>query len=105
MVLYPINSQIMKSVSSIDMANAAVMQFAKTDVLVDKAQKAERKHDLFRAMLLNYVEHQPVQILFRNRSGELLAIECAVIALTDEHVMLRSGIIIPVQSIVLIELL
>lgn len=95
----------MNSISLIDVANATAMQFAKTDVLFDKAQKAERKHELFRAMLLNYTEHQPVKIFFRNNLFELMGVECAVIALTDEHVMLQSGIIIPVQSIVLIELL
>lgn len=95
----------MNSISLIDVANATVMQFAKIDVLLDKAQIAERKHELFRAMLLNYIEHQPVKIFFRNSLLELMGVECSVIALTDEHVMLQSGIIIPVRSIVLIELL
>ncbi len=95
----------MKSVSFIDIANANSLAFAKIDVLLDQAQIAERKHELFRAMLLNYVEHQLVKIYFRNNDLELLGVECFVIALTDEHVMLQSGIIIPVRSIVFIELL
>lgn len=95
----------MKSVSHIDIVNLAFTQFAKNEVLLDKAQKAERQNYLFRAMLLNYIEHQPVRIYFKNHQNDLLEIECAVIAVTDDHVMLKSGCIIPVQSIVLIELL
>lgn len=95
----------MKSVSHIDIANFPVIQFAKTEVLLDKAQKVERKNHLLRAMLLNYVEHQPVHIFFKNHQDDLFEIECAVIAVTDDHVMLKSGFILPVQSIQLIELL
>ena len=95
----------MKTVSDIDIANLSFTHFTKTEVLPDKAQKAERQHHLLRAMLLNYIEHQAVYIYFKNSQEELFGIECAVIAVTDDHVMLKSGIIIPVQAIVLIELL
>ncbi|WP_017733762.1 hypothetical protein [Nafulsella turpanensis] len=95
----------MNSVSHIDIANCNGIRFAKTEVLSSTAQKVERRHHLLRAMLLNYAEHQPVNILFKNQQGHLFEIECAVIAVTDEHVMLKSGIILPVPSIVLIELL
>ncbi|WP_224998602.1 hypothetical protein [Cesiribacter sp. SM1] len=95
----------MKSISLSDIANTAILQFAKTDVLINKVQIADRQQDLLRAMLLHHQEHQPVNIYFKNGSGELFGVECEVIAVTDEHVMLKSGIIIPVRSIVLIELL
>lgn len=95
----------MKSVSHIDIANLAITQFAQNEVLLDKAQKVERQYHLLRAMLLNYVEHQPVHIYFKNHLNELFGIECAVIAVTEHHVMLKSGIILPVKSILLIELL
>lgn len=95
----------MKSVSQIDIANLSFTRFANTEVLSDKVQKTERQNLLLRAMLLNYVEHQPVNIYFKNNQDCLFGIECAVIAVTDDHVMLKSGFIIPVQSILLIELL
>lgn len=95
----------MKSISHIDIANLSFTRFAKTDVLSNQAQQVERQHLLLRAMLLNYVEHQPVNIYFKNNQDILFGIECAVIAVTDDHVMLKSGFIIPVQSILLIELL
>lgn len=94
----------MKSISLNDMA-AVSLQFAKTDVLFGKLHKAERQHNLLRAMLLNYHEHQLVRVFFKNIDDELFGIECSVIAVTDDHVMLKSGLIIPVKSIEWIELL
>lgn len=104
-IFHPVTTIPMKSISISDIASAHILQFAKTDVLINKVQKAERQHDLFRAMLLHHHEHQPVNIFFKNDNGDLFEIECAVIAVTDEHVMLKSGTIIPIKSIVLIELL
>lgn len=94
----------MKSISRIDIANFYVSKFARTEVLFDKDQKAERKNQLLRAMLLNYLEHQSVTIYFKNNLDDLFFIDCSVIAVTDEHAMLKSGLIIPVQSIISIEL-
>lgn len=94
----------MKSITISDIAAVSV-QFAKTDVLLANNLKAERQHNLMRAMRLNYHEHQPVRVFFENRDGELFGIECAVIAVSDDHVMLKSGFFIPVRSIQWIELL
>lgn len=95
----------MKFLSLSDVAGLPVTQFATTEVLSSKVQIADRKNGLLRAMLLNYQEHQPVNIYFRNKVGELVGMECSVIAVSDEHIMLRSGIVIPVKSILLIDLL
>lgn len=95
----------MKSLPILEANVAALWHFSKTDVLVGKSKKTERRQDLFRAMLLNYLEHQPVNIFFRNEADELQGIECSVIAVSDEHVLLKSGVFIPVKSIVSLELL
>lgn len=95
----------MKFIAHIDVAGLPVTQFTKTEVLSTKTQIEDRNHSLLRAMLLNYQEHQPVNICFRNKESELVGLECSVIAVSDEHVMLRSGSIIPVKSILFIDLL
>lgn len=95
----------MKSIPLNDVANIAVMHFAKTDVLISQVQQAERRQNLLRALLLNCYEHQPVNILFKNDQADLFAIECSVMAVTDEHVVVKSWIIIPIKSIMHIELL
>ena len=94
----------MNAISQVDISNLYISKFSKTEVLFDKAQIAERKRQLLRAMLLNYFEHQTVTIYFKNSKDDLYSVACSVIAVTDEHVMLKSGLIIPVQSIFSIEL-
>lgn len=94
----------MNAISQVDISNLYISKFSKTEVLFDKAQIAERKRQLLRAMLLNYFEHQTVTIYFKNSKEELYSVACSVIAVTDEHVMLKSGLILPVQSIFSIEL-
>lgn len=94
----------MKPISLIDIADFNVPKFAKTEVLFDKAQKAERKRQLLRAMILNYFEHQSVTVCFKDNNNGLVTIDCSVIAVTDEHVMLKSGLTIPVKSVISIDL-
>jgi hypothetical protein len=95
----------MKSISHIDMAEFGISKFAKNEVLPDSAQKDERKLKLLRAMLLHFIEHQTVKVFFKNEKEEELSIECSVIAVTDEHLMLKSGLIIPIKAILSIELM
>ncbi|WP_113925951.1 hypothetical protein [Cognataquiflexum aquatile] len=94
----------MKSISHIDMAEFGVSKFAKTEVLPDTAQKDERKFQLLRAMLLHFIEHQTVKVCIKNEKDEIFSIECSVIAVTDEHLMLKSGLVIPIKAICSIEL-
>lgn len=87
------------------MASFGASNFAKKEVLLDNAQKDERKFKLFRAMILHFIDHETVQICFSNANGELYTIECAVIAVTDEHLILKSGLVIPIVAILSIELM
>jgi hypothetical protein len=82
-----------------------ISKFAKTEVLHDSAQKDERRFRLLRAMLLHFIEHQTAKVTFQNEKGELFDIECSVIAVTDEHLMLKSGLVIPISTIAAIELI
>lgn len=93
----------MNYVSHTEIANFNNLKFALNDVLFDKAPKIIRKNRLLRAMILNYFEHQTVAISFKNNNGDIFTIECSVIAVTDEHVMLKSGIVIPIRSIFKVE--
>lgn len=93
----------MNYIQQTDIANFGIFKFAPNDVLFDKAQKVIRKNRLLRAMLLNYFEHQTVTISFMDKSNEVFMMECSVIAVTDEHVMLKSGTVIPIRSILAVE--
>ncbi len=93
----------MNYVPQTDIENFGNLKFAPSDVIFEKASKIIRKNRLLRAMLLNYFEHQTVTISFKNSNNEVFMLECSVIAVTDEHVMLKSGIVIPIRSILMVE--
>ena len=87
------------------MAEFGASKFAKTEVLHDNAQRDERKIRLLRAMLLHFIEHQTAKVTFQNEKGDLFNVECSIIAVTDEHLMLKSGLVVPIRTISAIELI
>jgi hypothetical protein len=95
----------MNFISQTDMAIFGASNFAKKEVLFDNAQKDERKIKLFRAMILHFIDHETVQICVSTANDESFTIECEVIAVTDEHIILKSGLVIPIAAISLIELM
>jgi hypothetical protein len=94
----------MKTISLIDMAGFDTSKFAINEVLIDKNLKAEREFLLKRAILIHYLEHQTAKITFKDDHDEILEVECSVIAVTDQHVILKSGLFLPIHAIVTIEL-
>jgi hypothetical protein len=95
----------MNTISQNDMAKFGFSKFAKKEVLIDNFLKDERKVNLLRAILLHFIEHQTVKIGVCNDLNELFTVECDVIAVTDEHVVLKSGLVIPIAAIFSIELI
>ena len=87
------------------MAIFGASNFAKKEVLFDNAQKDERKFKLLRAMILHFIDHETVKICVSTANDELLTLECEVIAVTDAHIILKSGLVIPIAAIISIELM
>ncbi|GAA0878354.1 hypothetical protein GCM10009119_13220 [Algoriphagus jejuensis] len=94
----------MKTISVNDMAGFDASKFAISEVLLDKSLKAEREFLLRRAILLHYLEHDTAKINFKDDHDEILEVECSVIAVTDLHVILKSGLFLPIHAVVSIEL-
>lgn len=87
------------------MAIFGASNFAKKEVLFDNAQKDERKFKLLRAMILHFIDHETVKICVSTANDEPLTLECEVIAVTDAHIILKSGLVIPIAAIISIELM
>jgi hypothetical protein len=87
------------------MEEFGISRFAKKDVLLDGTQKEERRYQLLRAVLLHFLDHQTVKISIQKENSESFQIECAVIAVTDEHLILKSGLVLPISAIISIELI
>jgi hypothetical protein len=95
----------MKTISVNDMACFNISNFAINDVLIDKNSKNERELLLKRAILLHYLDHQTSKITFKDDHEENFEVECSVIAVTDRHVILKSGLFVPIHAVISIELI
>lgn len=93
----------MKTISLNDMASFDVSKFAISEVLIDTTLKTERELQLKRAVLLHFLEHQTTKITFKDEHEEIFEIDCSIIAVTDRHVILKSGYILPILAIISLE--
>lgn len=72
--------------------------FLTEEVLVSDFDKDRRKEDLFRAMVLGNTYRKKVQITFDTRNGSK-AVETTVWAATDQNIILKGGIYVPICCI------
>jgi len=75
------------------------LSFVQQDVLGTPQLKAERKYRLQRAMLLGNVYQNKVTIKFRDDLHILRKVDTTIWAVFEEHVSLKSGMIIPIRAI------
>ena len=74
------------------------LNFPKTDVLEDKEAILSRKNDLDRALSLGNLEHVKIQIYFEDDKSKKM-VETTIWGVTDERVILKQGVVIPVKRI------
>ncbi len=73
--------------------------FSKTDVLIEDSDRKKRKHDLYEAMLLGNRYKRKVKIHFDTYNHRHLEIETTVWQATDQNVVFKGGVTIPIHSI------
>ena len=75
------------------------LQFPKTDVLDgDGYEKIRRNSDLIRALTLGNLEHSKIKIFFEDNVSRKV-VETTVWGVTDNRVILKQGIGIPINRI------
>lgn len=74
------------------------LHFPISDVLEDKEAISRRFSELHRAQALGNLEHSKTKIFFEDNSSKKV-VETTVWALTDNRVVLKQGIAIPVNRI------
>lgn len=74
------------------------LNFPKADVLEDKEAILGRKNDLDRALSLGNLEHVKIQIYFEDDMSKKM-VETTIWGVTDERVILKQGVVIPVKRI------
>ena len=74
------------------------LNFPKTDVLDDKEAISSRKNDLDRALSLGNLEHVKIKIYFEDDTSKKM-VETTIWGVTDERVILKQGVVIPLKRI------
>ncbi|MBE0393672.1 hypothetical protein [Flavobacterium sp. PL002] len=83
---------------SIEKENIETLKFPHTEVLQDDNAINQRRTELERAMSLGNLEHSKIQIYFEDDFSKKM-VETTVWAVTDESVVLKKGVGIPINRI------
>lgn len=82
----------------IDKEVIPTLNFPKAEVLEDKEAISSRKNDLDRALSLGNLEHVKIKIYFEDDTSKKM-VETTIWGVTEERVILKQGVIIPVNRI------
>jgi hypothetical protein len=74
------------------------LKFPNSEVLQDNADICQRNSDLYRAQSLGNLEHSKIKIFFEDNQSRKV-VETTVWAVTDNCVVLKQGVGIPINRI------
>jgi transcription-repair coupling factor (superfamily II helicase) len=83
---------------TIEKENIQVLKFPHDEVLQDKEAIQQRNNDLNRAQALGNLEHSKIKIFFEDNQSKKV-VETTVWAVTDNSVVLKKGVEIPINRI------
>ena len=83
---------------TIEKENIQVLKFPHDEVLQDKEAIHQRNSDLNRAQALGNLEHSKIKIFFEDNHSKKV-VETTVWAVTDNSVVLKKGVEIPINRI------
>lgn len=82
----------------IDKESIDQLKFPKDEVLTDKEAITERQAALNRALALGNLEHSKIKIYFEDDQSRRL-VETTVWGVTDKRVILKQGVVIPINRV------
>ncbi len=83
---------------NIDKEKIQSLRFPKGDVLIDREEQYQRQSELRRGLALGNLEHEKIRIYFEDASSKKV-VETTVWAVTDNQVILKKGVGIPINRI------
>lgn len=89
----------------IDKSQVYGIKYLKHDVLESPQDKEARKSALHKALTLGNLHKQHVRIRFKNANNQMLETKATIWALTENYVVLKSHMMIPIQSIMNVRIL
>lgn len=75
-----------------------VLKFPKEEVLLDANSIKDRETELNRALALGNLEHTKIKIYFEDDQSRKL-VETTVWGVTDKRVILKQGVVIPINRV------
>jgi hypothetical protein len=82
----------------IDKDQVKDLRFPQEEILTSAEELVKRKSDLSRALTLGNVHHNKVKIVFCDNQGPKM-VETTIWAVTELRVILKSGMVIPINRI------
>lgn len=82
----------------IEKENISGLKFPDIDVLTSKEEIKMRFSNLERALKLGNLEHNKIKIIFEDSEG-IKQVNTTVWGVTDKRVILKQGVVIPIQRI------
>ena len=80
-----------------------LLKFPQEDVIDSKTEKRQRSFQLIRAMQLGNLFKNKVTIWFKDAQDRLMKINTTIWGVTQQSVILKKGVLIPITSIVSVE--
>ncbi|MFA9190665.1 hypothetical protein AAGV28_04710 [Flavobacterium sp. FZUC8N2.13] len=84
--------------TTIEKENISSLMFPSTDVLDDDNEIKTRTSEINRALSLGNLEHSKIKIFFEDNQSKKI-VNTTVWAVTDKNVILKQGVMIPIQRI------
>lgn len=82
----------------IEKEHIETLKFPREEVLVDEHLIKERDSELNRALALGNLEHTKIKIYFEDDRSRKL-VETTVWGVTDKRVILKQGVVIPINRV------
>ena len=86
------------NIQKIEKETISEMSFPNEDVLSNADERRQRRNELDRALILGNVDHSKVKIIFSDMTG-MKQVETTIWAVTEERIILKSGMVIPIRRI------
>ena len=80
-----------------------LLHFPKEDVLFSKEEILKRERDLINAAALGNIDHNKIKIIFQDVEG-LKVVETTIWGVTNKEVVLKKGIVIPINRVFCVDL-
>jgi hypothetical protein len=87
------------TIETVEKETIPQLRFSHDDVLTDKAAIQRRRHDAERAATLGNAYHGKLDIYFQTEDGSIKRVYTTVWATHEEYLTLKSGIALPLHSI------